>query len=310
MILFFSSQVRKTGEEILDFFLVIITLSIISSFFSSHIWFLNLCDQLWLYYLATTLFLSILYIYLKKIYKATFSVLILIICLWINLSQPTSLTKDKFQSQVTIYYHNINKANNSVGELLKNIRKINADIVLLTEVTPAIKNILNNQLKDYQYWESILREDNFGFSILSNQKFIIQQIYEKHGVPLFVKIYFENLETSFYLVHLPPPLWGEAVEDQIETLNYISDEIIKKKSDQFLLLGDFNMTPQSKIFSNFYKKLNPKYNSLKNLLMGTWPAILPKYLGLSIDHVFSNRVIDVELGKSSGSDHRALLIRM
>lgn len=310
MILFFSSQVRKTGEEISDFFLVITTLSIILSFFSEYLWLFNLCDQLWPYYLFTIFFLALLYIFFKKIFKATFSILILIICLWINFSSTTSLGNEKFQTQITIYYQNINKANNSIGDLSTNINKTNADIVLLTEVTPFINNILYKQLKHYQYLESMLREDNFGFSILSNQKFIIQQIYEKHGVPVFVKIYFENLKTSFYLVHLPPPLWGEAVDNQRETLNYISDEILKNKSEQFLLLGDFNMIPQSKIFSNFYKKLNPKYNSLKNLLMGTWPAILHKYLGLTVDHVFSSKHFEMKLGEASGSDHRAFVVRM
>jgi len=90
----------------------------------------------------------------------------------------------------------------------------------------------------------------------------------------------------------------------------VADEINKNFKEPYVVLGDFNMIPEAGIFQDFYKKLKPKYASLKPISQGTWPSFFPKHLALSIDHVFSNMIFDSQIGESAGSDHRAILIEM
>lgn len=308
MNLLFSDRAKKNIEEFSDVALMAVSASILVSFFSKHFWFFNLFDQLWLYYLLVSFLALGIYALLLRLIKAIVSLAVFIICLIIFSIHNSNYHNENVHKNLKIYYHNVNSANTSFEDLYSNINKVNADIIALVEASPAIDNFLKKTLKDFNYTYSIPRSDNFGFAIYSKKKFAIRQVYEKDATPLFLKIYFQDLNTAFYLVHLPPPLWSEAFEAQKETLSLIAQEISKNKTEAYLVLGDLNMTPESSTFQHFYKILKPKYNSWKTIHEGTWPSVLPKFFSLSIDHVMSDNKLGLEVDGSAGSDHRAILI--
>ena len=250
------------------------------------------------------------FLFSKLFIKSFFSSVLFFVCLVVLYHSKTNHVADVTEAKIKIYYHNVNSSNSSLEGLADNILKSKADIICLVEVSPDIDIFLRKKLSNYSHTYSIPRNDNFGFSIFSKHKFNMHYVHEAQGIPVYVKLYFESINIKFYLIHLPPPLWKEAWVTQEETLSLITNEINKNRMLPFLVVGDMNMTPSSSIFLDFYKKLQPKYDSGKNFFLGTWPSFLPKYFSLPIDHVFSDERFDIEQGSSAGSDHRSFIIRM
>ena len=82
-------------------------------------------------------------------------------------------------------------------------------------------------------------------------------------------------------------------------------------NQNLILMGDLNMTTTSKRFTNFLKDVNLyTYVSYKHPT-STWPAFMPNYLGIQIDHVLFSKNFKM-IGKKTtnhfGSDHRALIV--
>ena len=76
-------------------------------------------------------------------------------------------------------------------------------------------------------------------------------------------------------------------------------------------MGDLNMTPASKRFTNFLKETNLyTYTSYKNPTF-TWPTFLPGYFGIQVDHVLFSKNFKMIRKKTIDyfeSDHRPLIV--
>ena len=87
--------------------------------------------------------------------------------------------------------------------------------------------------------------------------------------------------------------------------------LIGNTNQNLILMGDLNMTVTSKRFINFLKETNlHTYVSYKNPT-STWPAFLPSYIGIQIDHVLFSKnfkVIRKKINNHFGSDHRPLIV--
>ncbi len=80
-----------------------------------------------------------------------------------------------------------------------------------------------------------------------------------------------------------------------------------------ILAGDFNSTPQGRVYQRVVER-SGMIDAARGLqLVGTWPANLPGVLRLPIDHVFVSRdihVVSYEIGPDLGSDHRPVLVEL
>ncbi|MBP9681343.1 MAG: endonuclease/exonuclease/phosphatase family protein [Bacteriovorax sp.] len=305
----FSSEAKKIIRDSLDFILFCVLSGVLLSFFGRYYWFFNLFDQFWSFYLIFSIFLVLISLYLKKNIQFIFSSLVFIICVCIFYKLKNH-SPGTIESSFKVYYHNINSSNSSLDELSKNIKNSNAEIAMLVEATPEIEHVLTHDLGFYVNRYSLARDDNFGFLILSKINFKLEEIHERDGVPVYVKLFFEKYNMKIYLLHLPPPLWEEAWKTQRETLTLIANEINQNKNQSFLILGDLNMTTSSSPFQDFYRKLDSDFYSQDFFLQGTWPSFLPEYFSLPIDHVLSNRNFEMKIGLAAGSDHKSILVRI
>ncbi|MDD4975421.1 MAG: endonuclease/exonuclease/phosphatase family protein [Bacteriovorax sp.] len=306
---YFSSQVKKNILDFLDLTLFLTSGGVLISFLGRYHWFFNLFDQFWSFYLFVSIVLALFFIFLRKKVQTFLSVFVLITCcaVFYKIDRYSDL---KFHSSYKIYYHNINSSNSSLVELSYNIKKTNTEIVTLVEATPEIENVIVRNLVDYSNRFSLARDDNFGFLILSKINFKLEEVYERIGIPVYIKFFVKKYNFRIYLLHLPPPLWREAWETQKEALSLIANEINRNKNQSFIILGDLNMTNSSSQFQDFYRQLNPKFYSQELFSQGTWPSFVPRYISLPIDHVLSNRNFEMEIGPSAGSDHRSIIVKI
>jgi endonuclease/exonuclease/phosphatase (EEP) superfamily protein YafD len=94
---------------------------------------------------------------------------------------------------------------------------------------------------------------------------------------------------------------------QIETLK----NLIKNINQNLIVIGDLNMTNVSKRFINFLEETNVYTYTSYIRPTFTWPAYLPGYFGIQIDHVLFSENIKMVKKKTAGhlgSDHRALIV--
>ena len=91
----------------------------------------------------------------------------------------------------------------------------------------------------------------------------------------------------------------------------IIKSLINDSHKNLIVVGDLNMTSISRRFINFLDETNLyTYTSFKNPTF-TWPAYIPAFLGIQIDHVLYSKnikMISKKISKNMGSDHRALIV--
>ena len=119
-------------------------------------------------------------------------------------------------------------------------------------------------------------------------------------------------QTKFILfsVHLIKPGNQTELRLALEGLEKLKT-LIKNTNQNIILIGDLNMTWTSKRFTNFLNNADLyTYLSYKEPTY-TWPAFLPNYLGLQLDHVLFSKnlkMIEKKTANNFGSDHRPLLV--
>lgn len=309
MTFLFSSQVKKELREFFDIIFFLNLLGVLLSLVSVYHWFFNLFDQFLHVYLYVSLFLMFIFLILKAFPQIFASLCLSMFCALSFYNTNVKVVNSDLNSKFNIYYQNINSSNVKLEALPLAIQNTNSEIVALVESTVAAEERFLN-LNEYTKKLSLPRDDNYGFLILGKINFQVNEIYEKFGIPVYVRIYIEKYNLRMYLVHLPPPLWKDAWKIQQDTLKKIVNEINLDRPQAFMIVGDLNMVATSNQFKNFYKEFSSPPYSQELFNPGTWPSFMPAYIRLPIDHVLSNKKFSLKLKDSFGSDHKGFVIQV
>lgn len=118
---------------------------------------------------------------------------------------------------------------------------------------------------------------------------------------------------DWFMLHWRSPrnqiAWSQGLE-----LASLSAQAIREVDhlDQQILVGDFNATPDSLVMSRLLEGLPDHQRATTATSQGTWPAWLPAWYSVAIDHAIVSSEIVVHESKvmeNYGSDHRPLLIK-
>jgi endonuclease/exonuclease/phosphatase (EEP) superfamily protein YafD len=119
-------------------------------------------------------------------------------------------------------------------------------------------------------------------------------------------------EISIVGIHLLTGGTKKNFNNALQQISYLKT-IVNNTNKNLILLGDLNMTSTSKRFAKFLKETNLyTYTSYKNIT-STWPAFMPNFLGIQIDHIlFSNnfKMVNKKTSNSFGSVHRPLIVEL
>ena len=158
-----------------------------------------------------------------------------------------------------------------IDKIINIIKEEDTDIIGLQEVNFKVKKYLKNNLKEYQIFGKSRYENNKIYdeynTILVKKNITVlktetYKLYPKHKHAFFsffpriatqVSIKHQNKEIHIFNTHLDV-LFNYTRKKELEILN-------KKitKSENTIIMGDFNMEPQNKIFQKFtshYKNIN------------------------------------------------------
>ncbi|MCR4337756.1 MAG: endonuclease/exonuclease/phosphatase family protein [Candidatus Omnitrophica bacterium] len=282
----------------------------IAGFFSQFGWWFDLASHFRVQYFFWQIFCVLLCIPKKrwKILSLALVAALVNFALIIPLYFPSANNKVAVPSQkISILLFNLNSYNDQFQELQEYIKEVNPDILALEEVNETWLSALTESLKEYPYWVSSARNDNFGIGLYS--KIPVEDIQIIHfgsaGVPSVVAKYLINNKPTTLLFTHPVPPWNFRY---YELRNEQLEDIASKRSffdHNLILIGDLNTTSWSHQFSQFTKIMN-LVDARKGFgIHVTWPTMWP-WAGITIDHILVSpniRVLDHKTGPDLGSDH-------
>ena len=203
------------------------------------------------------------------------------------------------KSKLKIALFNLKRENDNYKEISSEIENTNVDIVGLVEFAPWHKENIGI-LQKYPYSVTNPMDGYYGLAIYS--KFPLEEVKSEDLIVYLEAIAdIDGEKVNIIVSHPAAPFNQEMNEKAYYGLELLSKRANQLTSQNVILMGDFNLTPWSKKYSNFANSVP----SLKNISKGE--GIKFSWLGnLLIDHVFISKSIkasNFEIKGNSGSDH-------
>lgn len=206
---------------------------------------------------------------------------------------------------------NVNYANRDVGRLLAEIEAADADLVFLSEVVPAHLPLMEALSRRYRHAALPAAEGGQGEALFS--RFPLGPLQRRrpseHASLWIVAVELPDGALTLYGGHPLP-----AMSDRLDAVNAgwfaAADAALAERpaGERSLLLGDLNATPWSPRLLGLLLRHDLHWTAP---WAGSWPARLPPWLGLPIDHVLVGPgvgLVHSRLGGPAGSDHRPVIV--
>jgi endonuclease/exonuclease/phosphatase (EEP) superfamily protein YafD len=249
----------------------------------------------------------------KAIYAIGLTIALLIVYgAWPHLVS-TPLQKGPFETAanervIRLALFNIFKNNAKLEEVVKEMERLDADVVTLVEVRPEKMKALAPMLQ--QKYPHQFYCERLGFcemAILSKYPLVQTDANLAWGGAPFVKAALGGEMTGVKVFGIHTTRFPHASGQ----LRQIQDlvKLLESESGDIVVMGDFNATPLSRITTTLERGAN--LSRLTDL--PTWPTLigLPQ---LAIDHIFASpnfRVVgNQQIGEAAGSDHYPIMLTL
>ncbi len=225
---------------------------------------------------------------------------------------PRASSGTQTESSLRLLQLNVNNLNSNHAAVVKYVRSVHPDILLITELTDEWKRILTDELLDYKHTVLVPRPDTYGIGVYSTVKLSDAKVkyYGSSGHPTIVcKITKLEEPTTLVLTHVQGPVKSQFFEWHKEQLLVMTEELQLLPSP-LVVAGDMNSTPWTYLTSELIRKCDLVDSRQGFGLQLTWPA--PDYwrkvpvVLLPIDHCFVSpqlTVVNRTVGPFVGSDH-------
>lgn len=207
---------------------------------------------------------------------------------------------------------NVHTANPRTDLVLDFLQKIDADVVLLIEVSQHWMDAMASLSNRYPEIIAEPRSDNFGIALLNrvaSTNSAVIYLGEAEVPSIRTELLINGQIVTLLGTHPLPPGSAEYSRLRNDQLRELAAEV-RKSSAPTILLGDLNVTPWSPYFRELLRASGLRNTSQGRGLHGSWPAGL--LIGrIPLDHCLispSLRVNDRQLGPQVGSDHLPVVI--
>jgi endonuclease/exonuclease/phosphatase (EEP) superfamily protein YafD len=227
------------------------------------------------------------------------------------ISQSPSPDKDTF----TVYLANIWRFNPIATKLSQEITRVEADCVLLLEVTPECMKPLQPVIRHFPYRLEQATKGSTGLLFLSRYPIIDHRMncLAEHGNrPLLsATLQIGQQKVSFYGAHPPAPSGWRTFHARNSQLLWLADQVAKA-SHPVIVAGDFNTTPFSPVFQAVLVRSGLKDTRTGAGWFPSWPTYMP-LCWLPIDHILVSsdiRIHHVSTGTFIWSDHYPVIAEL
>lgn len=193
------------------------------------------------------------------------------------------------------------------------LERMNADVVVLQEITPRQVEALRESLPQYSHVYSDAAKPH-GAAIMSRWPIVSAtplDLTPDGARAAEVRVRWREEEISVIGVHLHWPLGPDASRMRNMELAALVERA-RNNDGPLLISGDFNITPWSSRMRAFVQDSGLVDCARGHGLGTTWPTQFPP-LQIRIDHCFASpewRVVNVSSGPNLGSDHRPMVAEL
>ncbi|QDS93186.1 Endonuclease/Exonuclease/phosphatase family protein [Roseimaritima multifibrata] len=205
--------------------------------------------------------------------------------------------------------------NQDIENTAADIDAADADIIVIVEWTPAMRNHLAALRAEYPYRMEVPGQGAFGIALYSKVAGKIDTVLLPGDVSsLRFRAADPEIPIEVWAVHMLPPIGDRYWRFRNEQLAEIAGHLEKRSPDrQAIVCGDLNVTPWSGHFQTFLERSGCNDSREGHGYQASWPRRLGR-LGIPIDHCLVDprlQVIDRKIGFSqsaNGSDHGSVLL--
>lgn len=209
---------------------------------------------------------------------------------------------------------NVNRSYGSPQSVLDAVRGANPDLVVLEEISDPWYATVGPALADgYPHHHTSLRSDNFGIGLWSKHPLVAAStLYSGDlSIPSIVAdVGSPHGSVRVIATHPFPPISRDGARVRDEQLAELARRAAMADTP-LLLVGDLNATRWSAAFGSLLRVSGLLDASLGRGHFPTWPAFLPVFLRIPIDHVLHTpdiEIVAMSTGSRVGSDHLPVVV--
>ncbi|NEQ32866.1 MAG: endonuclease/exonuclease/phosphatase family protein [Leptolyngbya sp. SIO4C5] len=221
---------------------------------------------------------------------------------------------------LTVAHLNIHYGRAAIAHL----DSLNADILLLQEVTPSLSPALPKIFTAYEvvhshpltntHGSALLKRKASSVNIASTEIIHLPATSDRPLISAQVEVGQHSVQLlSLHLIRPRSPQTDRYQKAELAAVAKWSQKVQQAETTEVLVMGDFNATPWANRFLHLLSAGNLK-NSLRGYgLQNTWPTNLPLILGVPIDHaVHSKGLVTTARSVSpvAGTDHALLQLEL
>lgn len=216
-------------------------------------------------------------------------------------------------ASLKLVYANVDTGNLDTQRLLDLVQKEAPDLVLLAEVNDRWTKALAGLDRRYPHRVVHPQIDNFGIGGWSRYRLEVGAIrfWGDANLPSFeAQFRHQGRLITILLTHPLPPMRKRLADLRNQQLRTLAG-IAKSHGEGTILIGDFNTTPFTPIFSEVLTTSGLCDSTRGFGPQPSWPADLPWLLRIPIDHCLHSPdlvIVERRLGPDIGSDHLPLVL--
>lgn len=315
------------GRGVVSFFVVLGGLAAIGGLVGGRaFWVLDLCNHFWLHYVVCFTVSTVSLLLLRGRKALALSMALLGLSVW----QVAPLYLDPGREAgvgpgLELLHLNVNTHAGDPAAVAAYLRGQDADIVFLQEISDRWLDELDGRIGPYERVIARPQDNNFGIVcyLRSDQQRISIQSSEivdlTDGAARVPTIALEvlvddgaggSVTVPVLSLHTVPPVSWEYSALRDEQLGRAADWA-EQAGPMAVVIGDLNATPWSAPMRDLVADTGLHNSQLGRGRSATWPARLPAWAGIAIDHCLHGEgltSVEREIGPANGSDHRALRV--
>jgi endonuclease/exonuclease/phosphatase (EEP) superfamily protein YafD len=211
-----------------------------------------------------------------------------------------------------VFALNVWGRNRSYDQVLDLVRREDADVVVLIEVTREWRRALMALKRDYPYHVDCIGNSNCDLMLFSKRKWVSAAALHDpvtYASVIEARIEFDDGPLTVIGTHLMRPIGLGDLEGQMAQTEVLARRV-DAASGRKLVVGDFNAVPWGRVVTTLETR-----TGLRVLpgLEGTWPAPMPWPLRLPIDNAMVSADVAVatrRIGPVVGSDHAPVIVQL
>lgn len=217
------------------------------------------------------------------------------------------------KTDITIALINVYSKNEDYLTISEELINRLPDIIIVNEMNDDWSYGLESIKSMYSYSYEIARDDNFGSAIYS--KIPITNIRKLNAGELQIPFIsadmkYKNIPFEIIAGHVPPPTNQEYFLNSKKVFKNLA-RYIREYPNNYLIIGDFNMTVYSSTYKKFVKDSGLK--NCGNVFLPSWPTFFTRPFRINIDHILKSDCFKVKkysIGKKFGSNHYPVYVEL